>query len=366
MVAQAAVLTPAPAPVSDWHTASVGRGNVVLLLPVSGPLASAGSAVRDGFLAVQPAAQVYDTLGTPDGTVEAARRAAAEGAALLVGPLRKEDAVALAVNGGVNLPVLALNYLDPSTPVPAGFWQFGLSADDEAIAAAEDASARGLRRAIAFVPSGDWGTHLLAAFRERFTALGGTVVDAAQYASGTQDFSAPIKSMLKIDASDARYNSVTATLGFKPEFEQRRRDDVDFVFLGARAAQARLIAPQFRYWRAERLPIYATSSINDGTPDMDLAGMRFCDVPALLATPDGGSTSAPSPSSAAPDIQRLNALGRDAAQLAAGLQDNRLGAETSLNGATGTLVVENGVVHRHLACAEMLVGGVRPLGAADR
>ncbi|HET7300718.1 MAG TPA: penicillin-binding protein activator, partial [Oleiagrimonas sp.] len=73
---------------------------VALLLPVSGPLAAAGNAIRQGFFAAYfqashgldplPPVKVYDTAGTANGALAAYRQAVADGASLVVGPLTRE------------------------------------------------------------------------------------------------------------------------------------------------------------------------------------------------------------------------------------------------------------------------------------
>ncbi len=347
--------TTAPMPVV------AGGGPVALLIPQSGPLAPAGNAIHDAFGNDPPTTQ-YNVSGTPQDAIDAFHKALSDGAGMVVGPLRKEDATAIAtsVGGGAALPVpvIALNYLDGNLPVPPGLVQFGLAPEDEAQSAAADAYARGLRRAVILSAQGDWGDRIAAAYRRRFEALGGKIVDEGRYTTGTPDFSAPIKSLLKLDAADARYHSLQSALHVRMEYEPRRRSDVDVIFIGARATQARLITPQLRYFRAERLPIYATSSAYDGTIDSDLQGLRFCDVPALI--------SSTLPSGQSVDLVRLTALGRDAAQLAKALRIGPLTGAMSFSGAAGLINVEpNGVVFRQLACAEFDAGGVRPLGAPD-
>jgi hypothetical protein len=141
------------------------------------------------------------------------------------------------------------------------------------------------------------------------------------------------------------------------EFTPRRRADIDFIFIAARAPQARLIAAQFRFYRADDLPIYATSSAYDGTVDLDVRGLRFCDVPAVV----NGNTAG-----RAVDLVRLDALGHDAGQLSTAMRAGQLNPAVPIDGATGVLTVGPGnIVHRHLGCAEIGADGVRPLSASN-
>lgn len=341
--------TPAAAPAP---LVAGGSGDVALLLPLSGSLAQAGATVRDAFVAQMPA-RVYDTGGTADGAVQAYRRAAAEGMSVAVGPLVKDGAAALAASGTLPIPVLALNYLDGASPPAAGFYQFGLAPEDEAAAAAEDAYGRGLRRALTITPQGEWGERVLAAFRNRLATLGGFVVDSTRYVPGTNDYGTPIRTLLKLSSAEARKRAVSQSLGVNLEFTPQPRADADYVFVAARSAQARLIVPQLRYYRAEELPIYATSAAYDGGDSVDVAGLRVCDVPVLMQ--DGSSTGGV-------DVARLSALGRDAAQLVAAIRHQGLSNGITLPGATGHLSVDgNGAVHRSLGCASITESGLRPL-----
>ncbi len=356
----AASIMAIPAPATSVAVPSVpvpiplpsGSGTPALLLPLSGPFATAGGAVRDGFVAIQQV-QAYDTGATPESAVDAYRQAIAAGAGIVVGPLRKEEAMAILAAASPGMPQILLNDVDAGTHAPANVLQFGLAPEDEARAAAEDAAAHGLRRTVALVPAGEWGDRVLAAFRSRFEELQGSVVDSAQYPPGKQDYSDAIKRLLKYDTSIARFRSLESTLGTKMEFTPRRRADIDFVFIGARAAQARLIVPQFRFYRAETLPVYATSGVYDGAVDADLQGVRFCDVPAIVANSGGGQPV---------DVIRLNALGHDAAVLAQALSAGHLAQNAPLDGATGRLTVDtSNVVHRQLQCVEMADGALRAL-----
>ena len=94
---------------------------VALLLPLSGPLGSAGGAIRDGFLAAffadpdleaRPRVRILDTGETVDGALEAYRLAVEGGATRVVGPLAREQVAAVQEAQTVPVPVLALNHPD--------------------------------------------------------------------------------------------------------------------------------------------------------------------------------------------------------------------------------------------------------------
>jgi outer membrane PBP1 activator LpoA protein len=348
----------ASAPSAPFVSSGNGRG-YALLLPLTGPFAATGEAVRAGFLGAAGSAaaevRVYDSGASPDQALVAYQNALAEGAGVIVGPLQREAVAAIARLGTPQVPVIALNALDERAVAPGNFLQFGLAPEDEARAAAEQAIAQNQRRAIALVPSTDWGRRVFAAFSERLRALGGQVTGNDVFESGTNDPSKMIKRLLGLEASEARHKALTAVIGKDTEFDGRRRGDVDFIFLAAKPSDARVILPQLRFFRAGGLPIYSTSLIYEGR-GIDWQTIRVCDMPWMLDT--SGPWIAPRNAAIAQigdvmrNYPRLVALGGDAWRLAGRLRDHRLQTEELIDGASGKLrVASDGKVSRELSCA---------------
>ena len=208
-------------------------GSVALLLPQSGALASYADAMRAGYssaarAAGEPEPRIYDTGGYA--------QAVAEGAGLVVGPLLKEALTTVAASPGLSVPVLGLNYLDANRAAPPGLFQFGLAPEDEARAAAEDAYARGLTRALTMVPATDWGNRVQAAFAARFREIGGSVVDTGHYSGEPQAWSDPVKRLLRYVAINDKKDAAAARAKAGPDIDPQRRNDFDFVFLAGRAS----------------------------------------------------------------------------------------------------------------------------------
>jgi len=358
----AAVSVPVAAPVVS--PMAVNLGGTALLLPLAGNLAAPAEAVRDGFLAAhlrngaRGRLRIYDVGGSSsDNTLEAYRVALADGAAVVVGPLRRESVAAMAQQGTPAVPVLALNYLDETQLAPPRFYQFGLAPEDEARSAAEHAAGQGLRRALALVPQADWGERAYNAFRQRFQALGGEVIETARYLPGQKEYSAVVRTLLRAQPpSDEK-------LPPGAEAPPMRRQDADMVFLVARPMEGRLIAPMLRFYYAGDLPTYATALVYDGRPDGDTAGLRFCDMPWVLS---GGSNLAERAEAAELASQkrypRLFAFGYDAQALAALMRPGANGSMLHMPGMTGMLSVGGqGAVRRGLQCAQIQEGGVQLL-----
>ncbi|MDB5977604.1 MAG: penicillin-binding protein activator [Nevskia sp.] len=367
-----AYVTPPPgATLPAFNGVPARPGFYALLLPQSGGLAAYADSVHAGFAAAAARAgnpadvRVYDA-SNPAAAVSAYSQAISEGAGVVVGPLLKANVTALSQAGSPRTPVLALNYLDTGHVAPAGFYQFGLAPEDEARAAAEDAAARGLRRALVLVPANERGARVQAAFSQRLSELGGEVRDSRSYSGEFKDWATPISSLLHYHAVDDKKKLAEMRASATPGVDPQRRNDFDFIFIDAGTNQARQLWPLFRYYHAERVPIYDTATVNEGRGDQDLAGIRFCDAPWML---DTSGTWAPLRGNALngrnAELARFYALGDDAFLLALRLSQNALHPLDQLPGGTGTLRVgDDGAVHRGLVCAQTTEGEPRLLEAA--
>ncbi|MDD3762251.1 MAG: penicillin-binding protein activator [Nevskiales bacterium] len=369
--------TPAPAEaeparpdyVDQWAPGALQPPRIALLLPMSGPYARTAEAVRDGFMAehfeVGDAAeiQVYDVGDSPEWVLAAYQQALTDGATAIVGPLKKESVEQLA---GMlpPVPVIGLNYLDAGAFLPSGFYQFGLAPEDEARAVADDAGSKRLLNAAALVPEGEWGSRVLAALDERLRAWGGRVVSAGRYQQGVSDQKDAIAEVMGVSGSRERHNALTRALGVRTQFEASRRGDIDFVFMAARPRDARVLMPQFRFYRANGLPHYATSLVFSGRVDRELSGLRFCDMPFMVESEGAWATArnAAAQLSSAGVFPRLYALGQDAYRVAAALQRGDFRVGDTLSGASGWLEWgDSSALQRRLECVEIRADGLQPL-----
>lgn len=409
-----------------------------LALPLTGRFAEPATALRNGFLAAyyaseppRPRLRLYDTNAVP-GMAELINRARTDGVGLLVGPLSKAHVAELREIDKPRIPILALNYADEAAPpsrsstqascdmavraascAPTGsfkasrgfpgFYQFGLAPEDEAEAAAERAVAMGWRRALALVPDGEWGERILSAFRDSMYLAGGELVDYAMYDPRRQDFSGPIKTLLKyreieekedeeesgeedgetgpdagIPAEDIEATGELSEEKKKEDKEKKRllehgrRHDADFIFIAARPPQARLIRSQLRFYHAMHLPVMATSHAYGGhadpARDSDLNGLMFPDMPWILAREGDIAERRARLERLWPDASnrypRLFALGQDAWRLQTLLRDGDMQWGRLFPGYTGELYLyPDGEIHRTLDWARFVRGRPRPLPA---
>lgn len=269
---------------------------VALLLPLSSPQRAAAIAIRDGFMAAhlhgaitETTVRVYDS--TALGAGEAYLRAQLDGADFIVGPLLRPEVDEVMGQAGF-VPTLALNFATNDVTFLRTFYQFALAPEDEARTIAASAIAAGAKTAVAFVPNNQRGYQIRDNFRTTFEAAGGQLLDWNGYESALQDFSQPIARLLNITRSTERERRLAANLGVPLQFEARRRQDVDMIFVfvpEGDALTARLLAPQLRFYGAGDIPTYSTAGIFDPastTRDNDLNGFVFADTPALLHPDD--------------------------------------------------------------------------------
>jgi len=349
---------------------------IAILLPLSGDNAAAGKAIRNGFLGAyfsataglpeQQQVRIYDS-NAAGGVLRAYQSAVREGAEFVVGPLFRRNVSELAEETLLPVPVLALNYLPDNVRAPAGFYQFALAPEDEARAAASRVLHDDHRRGVALVPNSDWGRRVLAGFTDELEAAGGELLEYRSYQPSDQDFSVEIQELMALSLSVQRYQRLRANIGGPLQFDPRRRQDIDFVFLAADARSGRLIASQLKFHYAGELPVYSTSVIYsmDGRSDNDLNDLMFAETPWIVDPP---AWIADFPElygefwPAEKRLTRLHAMGYDAYHLVGGLFPDRSGPMQEIIGATGTLYLEpDGRIHRRLAWARFERGAPVPL-----
>jgi outer membrane PBP1 activator LpoA protein len=350
---------------------------IALILPLSGRQQGAGVAVRDGFLAAllqqeqsqRPVINVYDSAEI--GATTAYRRAIAEGAQFVVGPLTKDDVTAIATSGETSVLTLALNQTADEANVPSLMFQFALDPEDEARQVAQRVAADGRMRGLLLLPNNEWGQRIFKAFDTELKTLGGSIAGMRFYDPASRDYSQPITQLLLIDESRQRANTLNATIGTHLEFEPRSRGDAQFVFVGAQPVQGRSLRPALRFHLAEDLPIYATSDIfePDAEANSDLEGVIFPDMPWVIS-PDAVSTQLRTALSKHWPVRargrgRLYAFGFDAYRLVPLLKAGKFGNAHAVPGMTGLLSVDSkGRVHRELDWAQVAGGKPNPLSTA--
>ncbi|WKD50786.1 penicillin-binding protein activator [Microbulbifer spongiae] len=348
--------------------------SIALLLPLSGPLGSAGRAIRDGFMAAHytalnagaatPSVMVYDT-GSEQPFEEIYQNAVNAGAKVIIGPLDKSKVANLLATEKLPVPTLALNYGDRGR-ISEDLVQFGLAVEDEARQIARHTYHQGHRQAMVLAADSSWGQRGAQAFQEEWQQLGGTVAVSKTFSPNSK-FSNLVSDALLIPASEARKKALQGRLSAPLAFTPRRRDDVDMVFLAALPQQARQINPMLTYYYAGDLPVYATSQVFVGNnhPDRDINGIRFTALPWLFEN-NQTKRDIELQTDPAPAFARLYALGADAFRLYPRLPLLRQFPRYKLYGLTGALSLSaDGRILREQTWAQVEKGVPVPITTVE-
>lgn len=380
---------------------------IAVLLPLSGRLEQAARTVLEGFMAAfyetqksgepAPEIQVYNTS---DGDINALYdQAVFNGAELVVGPLDKDKIEQLNLRPNLTVPTLALNYIeqtninndaakqlptvapvvenaspeveDDNTAINAEqlmptlgnqLFQFGLAIEDEAQQVAEQAFVDGHRRALILAPDGSWGDRSADTFAAFWLGLGGDIVSDNRF-KNQKEYSSLIEQVTGVADSKERALAMRRLIGEPIEFEPRRRQDIDIVFLVARPSEARQLKPTLNFHYASDIPVYATSHIYNGTTnntlDQDMNGIRFTTLPWFFDE-DLAERRAIARSGSQEDgsaYQPLYALGVDAYHLYPRLRQLASVKQAHFYGTTGSLSLdENQRIVRHQVWAQFIRG----------
>lgn len=351
---------------------------ITLALPLEGPLASAGKAIRDGFFAAYYSDQSADRSKTSIRVVNTAGsdfrtlydEMSGNGQDLIVGPLEKDAVASLTSLTSLPVPVLGLNYLPGDANVPAGFYQFGLSAEDEARQIADRLASENNHQALVLIPQGEWGDRLENALLERMAENGSVALDTERYFK-EDNLRAVTADLLGITTSRERAIDVERTAGIDVEFEPRRRQDADAVVMVAEPTVARQFKPLFAFYFGGDLPVYSPSMVYEGNKDpsrdRDLNEVIFTDIPWVLDANNEFRTTA---TEALPDMRgqlgRLFAMGADAWNLSKRLPLLRQVEGAAIDGQTGTLTMTpDGSIHREQLWARFNSGTPELLPASS-
>ena len=270
---------------------------VALFLPLSGRLRPASEAIRDGFLEAyfyardqykKSAIYILDTTKYED-ISEAYSAANQIGVDYVVGPLEKRHVSSLKKMDSLPIPTLALNRSsEESLQKQLELNQLSLSPTDEATQIANIAFAEGFRKSIIISPQDAWGRKMSDAVTKTWSKLGGKVLAKVELGDPST-YSDSLEKILHLKQSQARALEANKIAGNSLNFQLRRRQDLDVIFLLAGSfEQARSIAPLLKFHFAGDIPKYATSKIYYGLKDernRDLNGITLVDMPEILNSP---------------------------------------------------------------------------------
>jgi hypothetical protein len=253
----------------------------------------------------------------------------------VAGPLTRNGVAALASNGELMTPTLALNTMDSARTDQLYF--FGLPAETEARQSAQRATSAGFLSAIIVSTNTPLSKRLAQAFSDEWQRAGGIVHSEIVYSGDPT----PLKE-LPIEPGNS-------------------------VFMAAEVDKARLLRPYID----SILPVYATSQIfsgnNNTLVNYDLADVRFVDMPWLLQPDHPAVMIYPRAAPAlTPDMERLYALGIDAYRLLQVLFEHNAANTLPLDGVTGKITLVGHQFQREGTLAIMRQGQGVPVNSSPR
>ncbi|GAA0220686.1 penicillin-binding protein activator [Marinomonas primoryensis] len=327
---------------------------IVLMLPMSGKLERASQAIVDGFFATfynqKEARPQVSIINVDDysNIIDALAAANEKQPDVIIGPLQKNN---VAQVGRLDLPypVIALNQLDINLH-PKNLYHFSLSAEDEIHELITFAKQEGATKAAILNIQDTWALKQSDEFRVAATKENITITSNQSYANTPKGRQDAIQKLLLIDESYARKRRIEQWTGTKVESIARSREDLDYVFYVGKLNDAKQIRPLIDFYFADKIPMLATSTLNDSEPDKsinpsDIERILFTEVPAL--TPNSTTLDVLPKNQSSNILRRLQALGADSYLLANKYRLFTLLPSTKISANTGIITIdENGIFHK--------------------
>ena len=287
---------------------------ICLVLPLESPLyGPAAAAVKAGFLSAANAAgsasRTRIIAHGDDGVLPAFAAAAESGAALVVGPLTRDDLKTVLALALTRPRMLALNQQEDGSALPDQVYALSLAIESDAELLARRAYADGARTLATVASDAPLQRRFKAAFSAAWERTGG---------STTRDY--------RFDARPEVLSLLRRELIARPP---------DATLLAVNSDEAPL-AKSF----LPPGPVYASSQIADGVPApmlRDLEGVRYVEIPWLADPADAIFARLPHTSLGDPVLDRLYALGLDAFAIAELLANAIPPDRVEFEGATGHL-----------------------------
>jgi ABC-type branched-subunit amino acid transport system substrate-binding protein len=317
---------------------------------------------------------IFDTLGTPEGALEAARFAIGDGVSMILGPLLGTSISAIAsVVRAANVTVVGFS--SDRTVTGGGIYTMGFFPETEVERVVAYAVSRGQKRFAALAPSGPYGQAVVEALRQTAAGLGGEVGRVLFYDPEAQDFSGVVRELANYDSRRQALLNQRVELGERDDDIAKRalKRLEKLQTLGEVPFDALLLADG-----GERLlGIAALLPFYDVDPKkVRMLGTGQWDMPGLGAEPalSGGWHAGPPPEARAEFVKqyesvygvkphRLSTLAYDATALSAVMaraeggpdfSDGVLTAKSGFWGRDGIFRFQNdGTVQRGLAVLQV-------------
>ena len=247
-------------PPSLFQPTEVATTKLALLLPQSGPLASAARAIRNGFLSAhlfhgqdteQFEIQIVDSESAPiSGLID---NCIAEGVDVIVGPLDK-DRVRQIVNGDtLRVPIVALNRVAETTIKNTSSLQMAIVVEDDAKAMAKKLVQIRASRVLLVVGNEFWSARASVAFKyaldENIQIVDEVVLNDLNAVTGA------VAELLHVAQSNRRYQQIQESVRQTLDFTARRRQDIDALVAFVDHTEFASLTAALQYHFAGEIPL---------------------------------------------------------------------------------------------------------------
>ena len=330
--------------------------DITVLLPLSGDLANAGRAVRDGILfeyqrqqsEVGVALNIIDTENLSSSELTTIGQSA--NAEFIIGPLRKDKVIEL-VGSRPRIPILVLNRVKTdliNRLSPA--YSLSLAIEDDAESTINQIARQADRpRVVVFHADSPLGLRASEAINKQLILVGGS--SGGKFALDKKKPEIAITEAFGVTDSNNRRREMSKMLGLRLEHTPRIRQDMTAVVVHTDPKKAQQIRPLLDFYYLGPTPVYLIGAYR---PDLkgiaeDLRNTQLMVTPWDLGTVEkealGGRVTAQG------IFGSLVGVGIDAMRMAIQLG---FGGSTSIQGQTGYLTLgSDSIIHRQLSMIQI-------------
>ena len=277
-------------PPGHFRTEDTVPQKIALLLPQTGPLSSAATAIKNGYMSAHLhstsrndlSIEVYDTATTEITTL--IKQVVDEGVDVIVGPLAKENVRRVLEREVAPVPIIALNQpTSNSRLVPRrNLVRLAQVVEDDAIAIANQVNSQNLRRVLLVLGNDFWCARAAISFRNTINER--VVIAAETKLHNISESTGSIANLLRVTQSNSRQAEVATITRRTIEFTARRRHDVDAIIAFVDQDEFAALSAALHYHFAGEIPIIlAEPTFRDLTRAGSYAdGTTFTSTPAHL------------------------------------------------------------------------------------
>ena len=244
-----------------FRTEDRGPRKIALLLPQSGPLSSAATAIKNGFMSAhlhtvsrnELFIEVHDTTTTEITTL--IEQVVDEGVDVIVGPLEKENVRRVLEKDTTQIPIIALNQPTSSSRfVPQrNLVRLAQVVEDDAIAIAKQVNSQNLERVLLVLGKDYWCVRAAISFRN--TIIDEISIAAETKLSNLRDSTESVANLLRVTQSNSRQAELATITRRTIEFTARRRHDVDAIIAFVDQDEFAALSAALHYHFAGDVPI---------------------------------------------------------------------------------------------------------------